>query len=97
MSAQISTYFLLTPDHFPPICPLEVEIRSVSGKILSPDSLEQVGYCVEEMYAKLRFYSECIRIARSQWIYNISCSGEKGAEAILEIVNGSKVQGNLKK
>lgn len=65
--------------------PIEVEVRCQIGEILSPDQFKEAPKLLEKMYKNRGAYIEKIRKACSNWIYNISQSGDKGAQAILEI------------
>jgi hypothetical protein len=72
------------------INPFEVQVRSEIGRILPLEKLQEAASWVEEMCADLGAFAEKTQLARGKWLYNISNSGAKGAQAIINIQQNVK-------
>jgi hypothetical protein len=62
---------------------VEDEIRTKVGRLLPPDQLERVPAAVRDLIAQAEEWAEQIRTIRAAMVYNVSTSGEAGAEAIV--------------
>lgn len=62
---------------------LEVDIREKIGRLVSPDTIDQLPAIVTELIAEADDWAERIRQVRTEAVFNVGRSGEAGAEAIL--------------
>lgn len=67
--------------------PLEVFIRPEIGTVLPLDQLQKAPACIEELCSNQQKYLDSFRHARGQWVFNVGCSGEKGAAYIAQMVS----------
>ena len=65
-----------------PNIPMEVQVRSEIGDVVSPDRLEELPDRVNNLLQDPQGRTEQIKGARSKWIYNLGSSGRVGAEYI---------------
>ena len=64
--------------------PMEVQVRSEIGDVVSPDRLSDVPERISNLLRDPQQKQKQIRNARSNWTYNLSASGKVGAEYIKE-------------
>jgi YidC/Oxa1 family membrane protein insertase len=62
--------------------PIEVQVRSEIGDIVSPDRLREVPERIERLLEDTTVRKDRIIAARSRWVYNLGSSGKAGAEYI---------------
>ena len=62
--------------------PMEVQVRSEIGDIVSPDRLHEVPDRMESLLEDTGVRKDRIIEARSRWVYNLGSSGKVGAEYI---------------
>ena len=65
-----------------PCTPMEVQVRSEIGDIVSPDRLQEVPDHMESLLDDTGVRKDRIIEARSRWVYNLGSSGKVGAEYI---------------
>jgi len=65
-----------------PCIPLEVQVRSEIGDIVSPDRLWEVPERIERLLEDSGLNKDRTSEARSRWVYNLGSSGKVGAEYI---------------
>jgi len=65
-----------------PCIPMEVQVRSEIGDIVSPDRLREVPERIERLLKDTDVRKNRIIEARSKWVYNLGSSGKVGAEYI---------------
>jgi hypothetical protein len=65
--------------------PLEVSIREKVGAVVSPDALDEVPEAISRLVRDPAGFSERIRAARNESIFNPGRAGVVGANAILEL------------
>ena len=65
-----------------PCIPMEVQVRSEIGDIVSPDRLQEVPERIERLLEDGAVRKNRIIEARSRWLYNLGSSGKVGAEYI---------------
>ncbi len=66
--------------------PLELQIRSKVGEIVSPDDLDLLPQAIEKLIADRQNYQDRIKILREENIYNFGESSKLGAKYILQIL-----------
>lgn len=66
-----------------PYTPMEIQVRSEIGDIVSPERLREVPERIERLLADTAVRRDKIIEARSRWVYNTGSSGKVGAEYIL--------------
>jgi len=69
---------------------LEVDIREKVGKVVSLGDLESLPQVVSELVGSAEIWSKRIREIRDSTVYNVGQSGQAGADAILETLDGLK-------
>jgi YidC/Oxa1 family membrane protein insertase len=62
--------------------PIEIQVRSEIGDIVSPDRLQEVPERISRMLKDPEIKKQNIIEARSRWVYNLGSSGKVGAEYI---------------
>ena len=81
-----------------PCIPMEVQVRSDIGDIVSPDRLREVPERIKGLLDDTAARKDRIIKARSQWVYNLGSSGNAGAEYISNTADtlrkGSDPDGN---
>ena len=76
-----------------PCVPIEVNIRSEIGKVVSPDRIADVPELVEILCRNPDDWKERIRVLRSHWIYNVGTSGKVSATYIAKAAEMAGVAG----
>lgn len=62
--------------------PLEVFIREVIGKIISPGDIQELSNQIDLMLSEVNHYEAAITNTMDRWIYNVGHSGQIGADYI---------------
>ncbi len=65
--------------------PLEVSIREKVGTVVDPNSLDEVSEAISRLVADPAAFSQQIRQARAESLFNPARAGEVGARALLEL------------
>ena len=65
--------------------PIEDQIRSQIGAVLSPDRLEEAPGIVDKLSSEPEAFRARIQELRAQWVYNIGASGTVGADYIASL------------
>ena len=65
--------------------PLEVSIREQVGAVVDPSSLEEVPAAIARLVGDPAAFSDQIRRARTDNIFNPGRAGEVGANALMEL------------
>lgn len=68
--------------------PLELSIRKEIGVIVSPEEVARVPQVIEKLMAENLEYKDCIAKLREQNVYNFMHSSKKGAQHIIDCMNG---------
>ena len=77
----------LNPDYKKIQCePLEISIRNLIGKVISPNELESIPKIIESTYENIDLFKTKVREVRNQTIFNFGQSGAKGAQEIVKIL-----------
>jgi len=77
------------------ITPLEVQIRNIIGKTIQPEDVTSVREILEEFISQKNTYSDQIRLARENYIYNFGSSSQIGCKIIIEILENN-IRGKVK-
>ena len=67
--------------------PIEVFIRPELGAVLPLDQLHNAPEFIEELCSNQSERLEKTRRASKQWVFNVGCSGEKGAAYITQLIS----------
>ena len=73
--------------HKIPFEPFEVTIRSKIGRVISPDSLNEIPECIEELCSNPDSYIQAIQRIRSASVFNGGASGAVGAAYIAQTLD----------
>ena len=73
---------------------LESSIRSLIGKIISPNELQSVPKIIESTYENIDLFKTKVQEVRNQTVFNLGQSGKKGAQEILKILHDKKTDKN---
>jgi len=77
-----------------PCKPLEVSIRNLIGKVISPNELESIPKIIESTYENIDLFKTKVQEVRNETVFNLDQSGIKGAQEIAKILREKK---NLRK
>lgn len=75
-----------------PCIPMEVQVRSEIGDIVSPDRLWEVPERIERLLEDTAVRKDRIIEARSRWVYNLGSSGKVGAEYISSTADNLRME-----
>lgn len=67
--------------------PLELELRSEIGLLVSPDNLEEVNRIIPQLMTEVDEYRSRIRELRDKYVYNFGSSSEVGVRYILRLLD----------
>ena len=70
--------------------PLEVSIRNLIGKVISPNELKSLPEIIESTYENIDFFTTKIQEVRNQTVFNFGQSGINGAREIVKILHEKK-------
>jgi YidC/Oxa1 family membrane protein insertase len=70
--------------------PLEITIRNLIGKIISPNELESLPKTIESTYENIDNFKTKIQEIRDKTVFNLGESGMKGAQEIVKILHKKK-------
>ena len=70
--------------------PLEISIRNLIGKVISVNELQSLPKIVESTYENIDHFKTRIQEVRSETMFNLSQSGIKGAQEIVNILREKK-------
>ena len=73
--------------------PLEVQVRSRIGDVVSPDRLREVPERIERLFDESTDRQDRLEDLRTQWVFNLGSSGKIGAEYISNTADGMKNKG----
>ncbi len=73
---------------------LEVSIRNIIGKVISPNELENIPKIIESTYENIDLFKTKVQEVRNETVFNLDQSGIKGAQEIVKILREKK---NLRK
>ena len=73
-----------------PCKPLEVSIRNLIGKVISPNELKSLPEIIESTYENIDFFITKIQEVRNETVFNFGQSGIKGAQEIVKILHEEK-------
>jgi hypothetical protein len=65
--------------------PIEVQLRSEIGAVVSTDRLHELPHWVEDLCSETSNWKERIRESRARWVYNVGNSGAIGASYIADL------------
>ena len=74
--------------------PLEVSIRNLIGKVISPNELKSLPKIIESTYESIDLFKTKIQEVRSKTVFNLGQSGIKGAQEIIKILHEKKLSKN---
>ena len=77
-----------------PCKPLEVSIRNLIGKVISPNELKSIPKIIESTYENIDLFKTKVKEIRNETVFNFGQSGIKGAQEIAKILREKK---NLRK
>ena len=77
-----------------PCKPLEVSIRNLIGKVISPNELKSLPKIIESTYESIDLFKTKIQEVRSKTVFNLGQSGIKGAQEIVKILHEKKLNKN---
>ena len=77
-----------------PCKPLEVSIRNLIGKVISPNELKSLPERIEFLYGHVTEFQNKIQEVRSKTVFNLGQSGIKGAQEIVKILHEKKLNKN---
>ena len=66
---------------------LESSIRSLIGKIISPNELQSVPKIIESTYENIDLFKTKVQEVRNETVFNFGQSGIKGAQEIIKILH----------
>ena len=69
-----------------PYEPLEISIRNLIGKVISPTELESIPKIIESTYENIDHFKTKIQELRNETVFNFGQSGIKGAQEIVKIL-----------
>jgi YidC/Oxa1 family membrane protein insertase len=75
--------------------PFEAYVRDKIGAIVSPDSLGEVPERIRELLAEPDVFRANVTVLRNDWVFNLGCSTEAAASAIVELARQSDGQTEL--
>ena len=70
--------------------PLEVSIRNLIGKVISPNELKSIPKIIESTYENIDLFKTKVQEARNETVFNFGQSGIKGAQEIVKILHEEK-------
>lgn len=70
--------------------PLEVQVRSLIGDVVSPDRLREIPERIERLFGKSTDSQDQLEQLRTKWVFNIGSSGKIGAEYIANTADGMR-------
>jgi len=73
-----------------PCKPLEVSIRNLIGKVISPNELKSIPKIIESTYENIDLFKTKVQEARNETVFNFGQSGIKGAQEIVKILHEKK-------
>ena len=73
-----------------PCKPLEVSIRNLIGKVISPNELKSIPKIIESTYENIDLFKTKVQEARNETVFNFGQSGIKGAQEIVKILHEEK-------
>jgi len=73
-----------------PCKPLEVSIRNLIGKVISPNELKSIPKIIESTYENIDLFKTKVQEARNETVFNFGQSGIKGAQEIVKILKKGK-------
>jgi len=81
----------LNPDYDDiPFESLEVSIRNIIGKVISPNELENIPKIIESTYENIDLFKTKVQEVRNETVFNFGQSGIKGAQEIVKILREKK-------
>ena len=69
---------------------LEISIRNLIGKVISPNELESIPKIIESTYENIDLFKTKVQKARNETVFNFGQSGIKGAQEIVKILHEEK-------
>ena len=69
---------------------LEITIRNLIGKVISPNELESLPKIIESTYENIDNFKTKIQEVRDKTVFNLGESGMNGAQEIIKILHGKK-------
>ena len=69
---------------------LEITIRNLIGKVISPNELESLPKIIESTYENIDNFKTKIQEVRNKTVFNLGESGMNGAQEIIKILHGKK-------
>nr|AIF00980.1 CDP-glycerol:poly(glycerophosphate) glycerophosphotransferase (yidC, spoIIIJ, OXA1) [uncultured marine thaumarchaeote KM3_13_H10] len=78
-----------------PCKPLEIIIRNLIGKVISPNELESLPKIIESTYENIDNFKTKIQEIREKTVFNLGESGMKGAQEIVKILHEKKSMAKL--
>jgi YidC/Oxa1 family membrane protein insertase len=69
---------------------LEVSIRNLIGKVISPNELKSIPKIIESTYENIDLFKTKVQKARNETVFNFGQSGIKGAQEIVKILHEKK-------
>ena len=73
---------------------LEITIRNLIGKVISPNELESLPKIIESTYENIDNFKTKIQEVRDKTVFNLGESGMNGAQEIVKILHGKKLGKN---
>ena len=73
-----------------PCKPLEVSIRNLIGKVISPNELKSLPERIEFLYGHVTEFQNKIQEVRNETVFNFGQSGINGAREIVKILHEKK-------
>ena len=73
-----------------PCKPLEVSIRNLIGKVISPNELKSIPKIIESTYENIDLFKTKVQEVRNETVFNFGQSGIKGAQEIVKILHEKK-------
>ena len=73
-----------------PCKPLEISIRNLIGKVISPNELKSLPKIIESTYENIDLFKTKVQEARNETVFNFGQSGIKGAQEIVKILHEEK-------
>ena len=65
---------------------LEISIRNLIGKVISPNELESIPKIIESTYENIDLFKTKVQEVRNETVFNFGQSGIKGAQEIVKIL-----------
>ena len=69
---------------------LEVSIRNLIGKVISPNELKSIPKIIESTYENIDLFKTKVQEIRNETVFNLGQSGMKGAQEIAKILHKEK-------